>query len=235
MKKRIFVCIFQGRNEEIYSLPLFSLTSKENIIQAYILWKVIIPSISSFLHGNDNINLFWKRFVQNSPVPSYRFGRRNRRHSGQVDCWQVDSGRWPGRERSSRRTPATFSVLDTIATPKTLTAPSKETRRGSPKSATAGRWWVTDENENQSSIVSPRNTYFFLNDVHKHGHTFHGVVQWFLTSLEALNPTSSIHAFIEPFIVGYFFSFSYFSINPQTANPLKLAHRIQVKNHRCSG
>ena len=28
------------------------------------------------------------------------------------------------------------------------------------------------------------------------------VVQWFLTLLEVLNPTSSIQAFIEPFVVG---------------------------------
>ena len=32
-----------------------------------------------------------------------------------------------------------------------------------------------------------------------------GLSQWFLILLEVLNPTSYIHAFIEPFVVGVFF------------------------------
>ena len=72
--------------------------------------------------------------------------------------------------------------------------------------------------------------------------------QWFLALLEVLNRTSSIHAFIEPFVVGDLFSSSnskhmYLTIYciiaqtsgvNQTAEPLKLTHRTQVKNHSVS-
>ena len=66
--------------------------------------------------------------------------------------------------------------------------------------------------------------------------TVHSLAQWFSTMLEVLNPTSSIHAFIEPFAVGAFFSSSnskhiymtiyYISAQTnevkQTTEPLKL-------------
>ena len=64
------------------------------------------------------------------------------------------------------------------------------------------------------------------------------IKQWFFTLLEVLNSTSSIHAFIEPFVVGAFFPLNskhmYITIYcisalesgvNQTAEPLKLTHR----------
>ena len=64
-----------------------------------------------------------------------------------------------------------------------------------------------------------------------------GKIQWFITFLEVLNTASFIHAFVEPFVVGAFFSHSkhvYITIYcissqtsgvNQTAEPLKLTHR----------
>ena len=64
------------------------------------------------------------------------------------------------------------------------------------------------------------------------------LTQWFLTLLEVLNPTSSIHAFIEPFVVGkikcvawILFYFYFYRSKPLAAEPLKLTHRTQVKNY----
>ena len=62
--------------------------------------------------------------------------------------------------------------------------------------------------------------------------------QWFLTLLKVLNPTSSIHGFIEPFVVGKenmcceFFYFTFIAQNLLTAEPLGF-DRNQVKN-QCS-
>ena len=64
---------------------------------------------------------------------------------------------------------------------------------------------------------------------------------WFLTFFEVLDPTSSIHAFIESFVVRssdskhmhitiYCISARTGGVN-QTAEPLKLTDRIQIKNH----
>ena len=63
------------------------------------------------------------------------------------------------------------------------------------------------------------------------------VTWWFSTLLEILNPTSSIHAFIEPFEVGKknicreFYFFNLYCSKSLASEPLKLTHRTQVKNH----
>ena len=85
----------------------------------------------------------------------------------------------------------------------------------------------------RNSYVSHLSTIFSL--------LINTLDQWFLTLLQVLNPTSSIYEFIEPFVVGAFFSsnakhvYMYITIHcisaqtsgvNQTGEPLKLTHRI---------